>query len=81
MASTGVVREIDNLGRITLPKELRDHLSMPAKTPISIHLEGTRIILEKSSSTCYLCGSKEDVKVLNGKGICSNCVAQIKAEL
>ncbi|MBQ7129140.1 MAG: AbrB/MazE/SpoVT family DNA-binding domain-containing protein [Clostridia bacterium] len=80
MASTGVVREIDSLGRITLPKEVRDHLSMPAKTPILIHVEGTRIILEKSSSTCYLCGSAEEVKSLNGKGICSNCIAQIKAE-
>lgn len=81
MASTGVIREIDNLGRITLPKELRDHLSMPAKTPIAIHVEGTRIILEKSNRACFLCGSTEDVKVLNGKGICASCVEQIKAEL
>lgn len=81
MASTGVVRDLDNLGRITLPKEIRNHLAIPAGTPILIHVEGNRIILEKSSIACSICGSIDDVKEINGKGICAHCISQIKSDL
>lgn len=81
MASTGVIRDLDNLGRITLPKEIRNHLNIPSGTPILIHVEGNRIILEKASIACSICGSIDDVKEFNGKGICNHCISQIKADL
>ena len=80
MANTGIQREIDNLGRITLPMELRNALSIPAGTPLAIHLEGERIVLEKAGSFCALCGSSDDVKSVQGKHLCSSCIETIKAE-
>ncbi len=81
MTNTGIQREIDNLGRITLPMELRNALAIPAGTPLAIHLEGNRIILEKAGNYCTLCGSSEDVKSVQGKGICASCIETIKAEM
>ncbi len=79
MASTGVQRCLDELGRITLPKEIRNNLSIPTGTPLLIYVEGNKIILEKGTSACAICGSVEDVKEFNKKGVCRNCIEQIKA--
>ncbi len=79
MASTGVQRCLDELGRITLPKEIRKNLSIPTGTPLLIHVEGNKIILEKGNSACAICGSVEDVKEFNSKGVCQSCIEQIKA--
>ena len=81
MASTGVQRCLDELGRITLPKEIRKNLSIPTGTPLLIHVEGNKIILEKSGKACAICGSADDIKEFNDKGVCINCIEQIKAEL
>ena len=79
MASTGVQRCLDELGRITLPKEIRKHLSIPTGTPLLIHVEGNKIILEKGNSACAICGSIDDVREFNTKGVCRSCIEQIKA--
>ena len=79
MASTGVQRCLDELGRITLPKEIRKNLSIPTGTPLLINVEGNKIILEKGNSACAICGSVEDVKEFNSKGVCQSCIEQIKA--
>ena len=81
MASTGVQRCLDDLGRITLPKEIRNNLTIPTGTPLLIHVEGNRIILEKSSTACAICGSVDDVKEFNGKGICHHCIERIKEDM
>ncbi|MCI1956139.1 MAG: AbrB/MazE/SpoVT family DNA-binding domain-containing protein [Oscillospiraceae bacterium] len=47
MKSTGIVRKIDNLGRIVLPKELRRVLHLPEGTPMEISVDGSRIVLQK----------------------------------
>ena len=78
MASTGVQRSLDELGRITLPKEIRRHLTSPTGTPLLIHVEGNKIILEKSSAACAICGSIDDVREFNGKGVCYHCIEQIR---
>lgn len=78
MASTGVERKLDELGRVVIPKEIRNNLTIPTGTPLLIYVEGNRIILEKSAGACAICGNTQDVKDINGKGVCSNCVAEIK---
>lgn len=81
MASTGVQRCLDELGRITLPKEIRKHLTIPTGTPLLIHVEGNKIILEKGSAACAICGSIDDVREFGDKGVCRSCIEKIKTDM
>ncbi|MDZ4166293.1 MAG: AbrB/MazE/SpoVT family DNA-binding domain-containing protein [Coriobacteriia bacterium] len=78
MSDTGIVRRVDDLGRIVIPMELRRTLGIRVKDPISISVEGERIILEKYAASCVICGSMEDIGVVKDRPVCSSCVAEIK---
>ena len=78
MTSTGIERKLDELGRVVIPKEIRNSLNLPTGAPLFIHVEGSRIILEKSAGTCTMCGATAGVKVISGKGICDDCINIIK---
>ena len=78
MKSTGIVRQIDNLGRIVIPKELRKILDMPTGTPIEIYTKGDFIILHKYQNKCEFCGSTEKVTEFKDKIVCSNCLNDLK---
>jgi transcriptional pleiotropic regulator of transition state genes len=78
MTDTGIVREIDELGRIVIPKELRRSFKLPSGTPLHIKVDGKRIILEKSSGVCALCGSEENLIDFDDYSLCEACVAKIK---
>lgn len=80
MATTGIVRRVDDLGRIVIPMELRRSLGINVKDPMSISVEGERIILEKSKDVCVICGNPEDIKTVKDRSICAQCVEQIKAK-
>ena len=79
MKSTGIVREIDELGRIVVPKEFRKKLGIAAKDPVEISLDGDSIILTKYSLVCHFCGSTEGIREFKGKNICENCINEIKS--
>ena len=57
MKSTGIVRRIDNLGRVTLPIELRRNLDVDCGDPLEIYTEGASIVLRKHEPNCVFCGS------------------------
>ena len=78
MKSTGIVRQIDNVGRIVIPKELRKVLDMPNGTPIEIYTEGDSIILHKYQNKCEFCGSTDNVTEFRDKVVCSDCVNELK---
>lgn len=78
MASTGVERKLDELGRVVIPKEIRRNLTIPEGTPLMIYVEGNKIILEKSQGTCAICGSTDSVVDVNGKSVCRKCINDIK---
>lgn len=82
MKSTGIVRKIDNLGRIVLPVELRRTLNMSIKDPVEIFTEGNQVILQKYEKTCCICGNTElsESTTLFGKTICSKCAEAIKTD-
>lgn len=80
MKSTGIVRHIDELGRIVVPKELRKKLGIAACDPVEISSEGDSIILTKYSPVCHFCGSTENVSEFKEKSICERCIAEIKAK-
>jgi len=75
--AVGVIRKVDNLGRVTVPKELRDYLEINIQDPIVIYAEGDSVILKKFQLECTFCGSTTNVKEYKGKNICSNCMEGI----
>ena len=75
--STGIVRKIDELGRIVIPIELRSKLNIGEKEPIEIFTKGTSIVLQKYEKNCVFCGGAKDLIEINDKVICKNCLAQL----
>ena len=78
MKSTGIVRKLDNLGRIVIPIELRKTLDIGLKDPIEIFTDGPHIILRKYSPGCVLCGSPDDVVTYKGKLVCRKCLTELR---
>ena len=72
--ATGIVRRVDELGRIVLPVELRRNLDIEERDQLEIYLEGDRIILQKYELACLFCGSTHDLLVHKGKNVCQKCV-------
>ncbi|QGQ95833.1 AbrB/MazE/SpoVT family DNA-binding domain-containing protein [Paenibacillus psychroresistens] len=80
MKATGVVRKLDELGRITLPIELRRSLGIGEKDALEIFVDSDRIMLKKYAPGCNFCGSIEQIEsTKNGKLLCGTCITEIKA--
>ena len=80
MKHTGIVRKIDHLGRIVLPKELRKTLDLPDGTPMDISLKDDTILLKKHQpeGICTLCGRHDPNAVsFRGSWICNDCLMQL----
>jgi transcriptional pleiotropic regulator of transition state genes len=78
MKSTGVVRKVDELGRIVLPIELRRTLNIAEKDSLEIYVEEDSIILKKYETSCIFCGESRNIVPYKGKNICSNCLQEMK---
>lgn len=78
MKSTGIVRKVDELGRIVLPIELRRTLDIAEKDSLEIYVDDNRIILKKYEPTCIFCGNSKDVITFKGKNICPACLSELK---
>ncbi len=78
MKATGMVRKVDNLGRIVLPIELRRTLDIDLKDPLEIYVDGDSIILKKYEPACIFCGNAKDVKDIHGKIVCQDCINELK---
>ncbi|MBO5203838.1 MAG: AbrB/MazE/SpoVT family DNA-binding domain-containing protein [Clostridia bacterium] len=81
MKSTGVVRKVDELGRIVLPIEIRKVLDIKQKDAIEIFTDADKIILQKYQPACVFCNNTDDVVYFNGKRICSDCIKMLKEQL
>lgn len=77
MKATGIVRKIDELGRVVLPIELRRTFDINEKDPIEIYVEDDAIILKKHEPSCIFCGSKTEVSEFKDKNICSKCKKEL----
>lgn len=78
MKSTGIVRRIDELGRIVLPAELRRTLDIGERETMEIFVEGTAVVLKKFRPTCIFCESAKDISVFKGKNICPKCLRELR---
>ncbi len=77
MKSTGIVRKVDELGRIVLPKELRQILNIDKKDPLEIFVDNTSIVLQKYEPACIFCNSVDDVRQFKGRNICLECLKEL----
>ena len=81
MGTTGIVRKLDELGRIVLPMELRKTLDLKVRDSIEITVDKGAIILKKYSPACIFCGKDTKIAVFKDKNICSKCLQEIKAQI
>ena len=77
MKSTGIVRRVDELGRIVLPIELRRTLNIAEKDSLEIYVDGSSIMLKKYQPACIFCDSAKEISVFKGKNICSHCLKEL----
>ena len=77
MKATGIVRQIDEVGRIVLPVELRSTLGIDKKDSVEIFTEGDTIILRKYQPTCVFCGKTENIKEFKKKLLCVDCIREL----
>ena len=77
MKSVGIIRKIDELGRVVLPMELRKMLGINIKDSLEISVDGQNIILSKYEIVCNFCGETEGLKTFKNKRVCQQCAEEI----
>ena len=81
MTPTGIVRKVDELGRIVLPIELRRTLDIEVKDSLEIYVDGCQIILKKYEPACIFCGNAKDIISYKGKNVCRSCMSELAGAL
>ncbi len=77
MKSTGITRKVDDLGRVTIPKEIRNQFKIYEQDPLEIFVDGEKIILRKYSENCIFCNSKKVETKIEGQLVCNKCIEKI----
>ena len=81
LKATGIVRKVDELGRIVIPIELRRTMNIEEKDALEIYVDGNSIILKKYEPACILCGNAEDVINYKGKKLCRSCLVELSKQV
>ncbi len=77
LKSTGIIRRVDELGRVVIPIELRNKLKIVEKDPIEIYVDGSSIILRKYEPNCVFCGSTKSLSPYKEKLVCEKCITKL----
>ena len=77
MRSLGIVRNLDQLGRLVIPIETRRVLNLNGGDPVEIFTDGDTIILKKYAQGCQCCGNMENIKEYKGIKICKKCLNEL----
>ncbi|MBP3270891.1 MAG: AbrB/MazE/SpoVT family DNA-binding domain-containing protein [Ruminococcus sp.] len=77
MKSTGIIRNVDDLGRIVLPIEIRRTFDLDTKDQVEIYTDNDMIILKKFQRSCIFCKSSEDIKIYKDKAVCAKCLEEL----
>ena len=78
MKSTGIVRKVDELGRIVLPIEMRRTLDIAERDALEIYVDGSSVILKKYKPSCIFCDATRDITEFKGKYVCPKCLKELK---
>lgn len=81
MNNAGITRNIDNLGRIVLPKEYRKSLEMQEGDSVNIAIEKNKIIIEKVETNCMFCGSTKELITFQNRPICNKCCNKFLSQI
>ena len=79
MKSTGIVRRVDELGRVVIPIELRNKFNISEKDPIEIYVDGSSIILKKYEQSCIFCGNTKNLVEYKDKLVCDKCTSLLNS--
>jgi transcriptional pleiotropic regulator of transition state genes len=77
MKSTGIVRKVDELGRVVMPIELRRTLGIDVKDPLEIFVDGDRIVLKKYAPSCIFCSGMDNTQYFKNKLVCGTCLEEM----
>lgn len=77
MKATGIVRKVDELGRIVIPKELRKSFNIAEGDPIEIFTDNESIVLKRYEPFCTFCNSSENLITFGGKNVCADCAKKL----
>lgn len=80
MKSTGIIRKVDNLGRVVLPIEFRRLLDISERDELEIFLENDQIVMQKFEPVCIFCGGTQNLIQFNRKNICQTCIREMKQQ-
>jgi len=79
MKSTGIVRRVDDLGRVVLPKELRTVMGISERDPLEIFVDGTFVMLKKYEPACVFCSRSESISTFKSRNVCKACIEEMIA--
>lgn len=79
---TGIIRDIDKLGRVVIPKEMRKRMNMDdengnKKIEVEIYTDGDKVIVKRHIAACALCGNTENLVEFKEKTVCKNCIEEL----
>lgn len=77
MKATGIIRRVDELGRVVIPIEIRNQFNIVEKDPIEIYVNDSSIVLKKYEPNCIFCGSTDDLIEYSGKLVCKKCTEKL----
>ena len=78
LKATGIVRKMDELGRLVVPKEIRRAYNINAGDPVEIFVDGGKVVLRKYEPFCMFCSNTEGVIAYKGKSVCESCLSELK---
>ena len=81
MKATGIVRKVDELGRVVIPIELRNKFDIKVKDPIEIFVDSNSIVLKKYEPNCVLCGNTKNLVSYNEKLVCEKCIEKLNKQI
>lgn len=79
MKNTGIIRKLDELGRIVIPIEIRNQFNLLEKDQLEIYVKDDTIILKKYEENCIICDNTKNLERFKGKLICSKCKNMFKS--
>lgn len=77
MKATGIIRKVDELGRVVIPIEIRNKFNISEKDELEIYVDSSSIVLKKYEPNCIFCGNPKDLIEYKGKLICNKCSKKI----
>lgn len=73
-----MVRAVDKMGRVVIPKEIRSQLGIQNDVDsFEIYMEGDSVILRKYQPTCIFCDNIADSIEFGGHTVCKNCIEKL----